>query len=296
MCSARYLFIICFFIFASCKESHVAIENNTREENYKLLVNDGQLQVFQIQNCNFKSNTPVQNYVLINDSINSIFGTWSHIDTNSNEWKGLSKYSDSYTVSKDRQVFSNSCFQYPVFNAVLVKKYGDWDHQHANGYVLKPSENNISIGSITKIILEIYYDSELSSIPNLSKIKSVYGNLLSEKQIENWDNGEFNLDIQLFTNKNTTLGTNITLTKEQADQWLRIEIPIKNMQIWNSDKKSLLYNSITTETIEAINLTAETKSRLVYRNLDTKNFDNESTPKLFKEIAFRMKRFELEKK
>lgn len=277
MQSTRFIILICFFVFASCKPSIVVIDESDR-------------------NCNFKSKTSPQNIVLLSDSKNAIYGTWNHIETIDNQWKGLTKPASNYAVSKQAIVIPNSCFKGPVFSSILVKKYGDWEHQHANGYVLKPLGNDVSIGSVNKIYLDIFYDSELSSIPDLAKIKSVYGNLLSEEQIKNWDNGLFNLDIQIFTQNKNVLAFTLSLKREMADKWLRIEIPLKSMQGWNKEKKPIDYKDIATETIQAVNLTAETKSRLVYRNLDNNNFNIESTPKLFKEIAFRIKRFELETK
>jgi hypothetical protein len=273
----RCLILVYLFVFVSCKESVVVIDESTRD-------------------CNLKTKTSPQNIVLLSDSINAIYSTWNHIDAITDQWDGLTKPASNYAVSKQPATFSNSCFKGPVFSTILVKKYGDWEHQHANGYVLKPLGNDVSIGSVYKIFIDLYYDSELSNIPDLTKIKSVYGDLLSDEQIKNWDNGLFNLDIQIFTQNKNTLAFNLTLKREMADKWLRIEIPLKNMQGWNKEKKPIEYKDIATETIQAINLTAETKSRLVYRNLDTKNFNIETTPKLFKEIAFRIKRFELEKK
>nr|WP_315201759.1 hypothetical protein [uncultured Flavobacterium sp.] len=273
----RYLILVYLFVFVSCKESIVIIDESARD-------------------CNLKTKNSPQNIVLLSDSINAIYGTWNHIDAFNNQWNGLTKPASNYTVSKQSAIIPNSCFKGPVFSSILVKKYGDWEHQHANGYVLKPLGNDVSIGSINKIFLEIYYDSELSSIPNLDKIKSVYGHLLSDAQIEKWDNGLFNLDIQIQTNNKNTLAVNLTLKREMADKWLRIEVPLKNMQGWNNEKKPIESKDIAEDVIQAINLTAETKSRLVYRNLDTKNFNIETTPKLFKEIAVRIKRFELEKK
>jgi hypothetical protein len=267
------LILVSLFVLVSCKESIVVMDESAH--NYK---------------------TSPQNIVLLSDSINAIYGTWNHINSSNDEWKGITKPASNYAVSKQPTVFSNSSFKGPVFSSILVKKYGDWEHQHANGYVIKPLENDIPIGSVNKIFLDLYYDSELSSIPDLNKIKSVYGHLLSDAQIENWDNGLFNLDIQIQTKNKNTLAVNVTLKREMADKWLRIEVPLKNMEGWNTEKKAVEYKDIATDTIQVINLTAETKSRLVYRNLDSKNFNLETTPKLFKEIAFRMKRLELEKK
>ncbi|MFI1770392.1 hypothetical protein [Thalassobellus citreus] len=275
----RCLIFIYIFVFVSCKELN-SIEQFITSKKLG----------FQIINPDLKLDTSPENIVLINDSVNNIFETWNHIHNINNEWKGITKSGSNYNVSKKRNVFSKS------FNSIIVKKYGDWEHQHANGYVLKPIENNITIASLNKIILDIYYDSDLSSIPNLEKIKSVYGHLLSDTQIENWDNGLFNFDIQIYTKSKNTLAMNVTLKRELSDRWLRIEVPIKNMQCWNKDRQPIGLKNILVDTIQSINLTAETKSRLVYRNLDTKKFNTETTPKLFKEMAVRIKRFELEKK
>ncbi|SHG66476.1 hypothetical protein SAMN05443549_105275 [Flavobacterium fluvii] len=306
------LIFVSTFLFISCKESiavtdksarkaelsnskYIDPENLQEKENFKLLSETSELRFLEIINSNLKSKSSPQNIVLLSDSINTVNGTWNHINTVNEEWNGVTKPASNYAVNKQSAVFSNSNFKGPVFSCILVKKYGDWEHQHANGYVIKPLKNNIPVGSINKIFLDLYYDSELSSIPDFDKIKSVYGHLLSDEQIKNWDNGLFNLDIQISTQNKNTLAINVTLKREMADKWLRIEVPLKNMESWNTENKPIEFKDITTDTIQAIYLTAETKSRLVYRNLDTKNFNIETTPKLFKEIAFSIKRFELEK-
>lgn len=311
MYSKRCLILISIFTFTSCKESIAVTDKSATkgesyktksvdaknvQANFKLLAETNSLRFFKIINCNLKSITSPQNIVLIGDNINAISNTWNHINTINDEWKGLTKPAGNYTVSEQNTVNINTGFKGPVFRSVLVKKYGDWKHQHANGYVLKPIDNKIPIGTINKLFLDIYYDSKLSSIPNLEQIKSVYGHLLSDEQIKNWDNGLFNLDIQIQTNNKNILAMNVTLTREMANKWLRIEVPLKNMEGWNNEKKPIEFKDLTTDTIQAINFTAETKSRLVFRNLDPKNFNIETTPKLFKEIAVNIMRFELEKK
>lgn len=139
MNSPRYLIFICFYIFVSCKESQVAINttantqktinsksssttNLQEQENYKLVWDNGELQYFEIINCNSNGDTSSPNNVLINDRINSIFSTWNHIDSNANEWEGISKNSTAYNVSKNRENFSKTCFKNPVFSSILVKK------------------------------------------------------------------------------------------------------------------------------------------------------------------------------
>ena len=306
----RCLIFVSILTFISCKESIVvtsksapkgelsntkSIDTEKLQENLKLLSETNGLRFFEIINCNLKSITSPQNIVLIDDNTNAVIETWNHINTINEEWKGLTKAAGNYKVSQQSTVNSNTGIKEPVFSSVLVKKYGDWDHQHANGYVIKPVENSIPVSSINKLFLDIYYDSKLSSIPSLEQIKSVYGHLLSEEQIKNWDNGLFNLDIHIYTQNKNTLALNVTLTREMSNKWLRIEVPLKNMESRNNEKKPIEFKDLTTDTIQAINLTAETKSRLVYRNLDTKNFSTETTPKLFKEIAVSIKRFELEK-
>ncbi|WP_440903370.1 hypothetical protein ACMZOO_10915 [Catenovulum sp. SX2] len=215
------------------------------------------------------------------DKNNPIDGDiWNHTHTASNEWVGLKRSSNSYDISRNNYKFT------------LIKKYSDWHQQHSNGFFAL-NEQTITFAQLDTLVVEIYYDSQLSSIPSQQQIQQHFPGL-TQAQYQEWDNGEFVLEIQLHDSSgNYHAALNLTLSAEQADKWLTIEVPIAELEIWRSEG----YNKFTTNLAELtdkqfskVSFVAETLNRKVYRNYAQSNFDLNKTPELFKEIAFRLKR------
>ncbi len=264
-------------------------------ESFTFLENSGAAQIFEISNCGDTPGTNSHNIVLMSAETDRIVATWNHINSTSGEWEGIARQPSDYNISDQPNGTDAECSGVQTFNSILVKKYGDWDHQHANGYILNLADEYASIESLDHLILDIYYDSTKTTLPSFQDLVDNYGGTLDQREISEWDDGKFYFDIQLHTNKSRIAVINLTIEKQLANQWLRVEVPIEDMTFWNSSRTEIGYNEIAKDLVREVSLTAETKSRAVYRNLDMNGF-NADTPKLFKEIAIRIKRFEIERK
>jgi hypothetical protein len=249
--------------------------------------------IAEIMNCGDVPNSNSHNVVLLNATTSRISVTWSHISSTTGEWEGVSKQPSAYQVSSKLNAVDATCKSVPTYNAILVKKYGDWDHQHANGFFFAPLEQNVYMRGLDKIMIDFYYDLDQTVIPTLDEIGKAYG--LGGSDLLNWDKGLFNFDIQINTVENTHAAFNLALEPSMGNKWLRIEIPTAALKCWNSGNKAISYASMERHKLSNISISAETGNRLVYRNINGAGF-NTNTPKLFKEIAFKIKRFELVRK
>lgn len=258
-------------------------------ETFDTLINQENLMIARIKSCGEEPESNSHNIVLLNEKSSKVIANWNHINSQTGEWAGINRSPSNYLVPNHANSTDDDCNEAKTLNTILVKKYGDWDHQHSNGFIVAPGPETYVAGT-EKIIIDLYYDSEQTHIPTSAELTAAYG--ISGNALLEWDKSLFNLDIQIHTRENTHLAHNLELSPDFADQWLRIEIPLDQMKGWNSEKKVIRYDQILRHLITEISFTAETSNRLVYRNLNMSGF-SDSTPKLFKELEIRIKRIEL---
>jgi len=100
---------------------------------------------------------------------------------------------------------------------------------------------------------------------------------------------------------------NLQISRSDLDKWLRVTIPVKDMNFreetagWGI-RENVPFNSIKDLKPEDLSFVAETKSRQAYRNTlsgdqqaQDATFNSLNIPKLYKEIAFRIKYLEISK-
>lgn len=258
-------------------------------EKFDTLINTSNLMIARISGCGDNPGSNSHNVILLNESTSRVIANWNHISSQSGEWEGVHQDASAYQIPNKASAIDQECSGVKTLNMILVKKYGDWDHQHSNGLIVVPGQD-LYLAGAEKIIIDLYYDSQLSHIPQAADLTAAYG--VSGAALQDWDKSRFNLDIQIHTQENTHLALNLELEASFADQWLRVEIPISQLAGWNADKKPLKYDQVIRHQIKEISFTAETSNRLVYRNLNMSGF-SENTPKLFKELGIRIKRIEI---
>lgn len=263
-------------------------------EIFEPLLTGDKLNIYAITNCGDTPGYNSSNLVLI-DSNTSIDGdAWNHVD-GSEPWIGLNKPANRYDIQRLAINHDTACNNVPTYNNILVKKYGDWAQQHANGYFTN-NEQDINFDKLDTVIMDIYYDSTLSSLPSAEVIAQTYTRLTND-QLTEWDDGAFQLKVQLSdTSRNYHAAFNLGLPMDMADKWLRVEVPISQLAIWRTEgytKFDITQTDIADKTLQRVGLVAETKNLKVFRNYNPKGFNIDTTPKLFKEIAFRIKRLEI---
>ena len=135
--------------------------------------------------------------VLFNGHKNVLSG-WSHVK-NSAEFKGLNLPLERYGIATSNSQADKSCGGANTYQAVLVKKYADWDRQHANGIEPHFLSDAIKFGQVDQIVLEVKLNSATSTTPTPAKIKAVYGNhVKGDDALDAWDAGKANFSITLF--------------------------------------------------------------------------------------------------
>lgn len=236
---------------------------------------------------------PIPNaQVLFNKNIN-LLGGWNHVANFPDEFAGLKFPSGMYRIDR-KPALNHGEHQY---STTLIKKYGDWNHQHANGitahYPVQPFANIAGIEMVVRI------NTDISNLPSPQDIAKTYGELVTEAQLEALDDGNVHLSIALVGDgaDNTAIPTfnaeyMLSLdAKKQTDDWYHVFIPAAELTRYievNYNKTPVTAAESKTIPVNSFRLTAETSSTKVIRNILLDNF-NENTPKLFKEVGLEVK-------
>lgn len=246
------------------------------------------MSVTQYENRPLLSNAQI----LFGEGVN-LLGGWDHVESYSNEFIGLNFATEAYRVNK--QSIPNN--QQDYFTTTLVKKFGDWNHQHGNGITGQFSE--LAFSEIAGVELVLRVESTKSIFPDPEKVASTYGHLVSKEQLETLDDGNVYLSLALIAPRTSEVETQkfhaeyllMLDTKTHIDQWLRIFIPVSDLVLYNEvnyKQTPVSSKKAKTMVISDFRLMAETRSTQVIRNLIPDTFSDE-VPKLFKEIGMDIK-------
>lgn len=237
----------------------------------------------------YRKTLPIPNAeVLFNPKTNAL-GGWNHVANFPDEFAGLNFPSGMYRV--DRKPALNRGIH--LYSTTLIKKYGDWHHQHANG--ITANFEAIPFSRIEGIELVLKINSDVSSLPTLKEVLKTYEEFVPKKQLEMLDDGQVHLSLALVGSgaenvETPTFNADYLLSldaKKQVDEWYHVFIPRSELsrsieQSYNSE--AVAEAQAENFQIESFRLMAETASTKVVRNFIPNSFD-ETTPKLFKEIG-----------
>ncbi|MEJ2444360.1 MAG: hypothetical protein P8Y42_13035 [Exilibacterium sp.] len=240
-----------------------------------------------------------QAFVLFDQNSNSLYG-WSHIVDNPDNFPGLKQQTDLYRVDSESVTTDNECANIRVFKTVLVKKYDDWDQQHATGLDTRFPEQGITFADVKEIVLEVKINSEQTFIPSLEEYLSTYKPYTGFDELLEMDRGKVNLGVTIFEenaddqNIETFQGsTFLELNqKELADQWLRVVIPAQSLSYFvqlnyeNTEKDLADYLS---NNVVGIRINPETGNGRVLRNYISDTFD-ENVPEMYKEMGISIRK------
>ena len=226
----------------------------------------------------------------------------------------ISKPANTYDISESYSGANAECNNVTSLNNTLVKKYGNWDQQHANGFKFKLN-NAPKFSEIEYLVFDLYIDSAASTLPTKSEIADKFTNLspsslsLTQAELDQFDDGLYQIDIQLnvdlpnptfsdpnYETEGDVHGTiNLQVAREDADQWLRVEVPVKEM-IFREEAPNWAIDTISYDDAKDLapsdlSFMAETTSRKVYRHYknDDPSFNEFAIPELFKEQAIRLR-------
>lgn len=238
-------------------------------------------------------------HILFGATTNLLSG-WNHVESYPDEFTGLALSSEKYRIEKQPALTENKEF----FSTTLVKKFADWNHQHANGITADFSE--LAFSEIAGIALVLKVNSTISNVPGFETIANTYSNLVSGNQLSILDDGNLHLSVALRAGEMDSaevprFNAEYLLSldaKTQMDQWYRIFIPASYLVRYNEIHYK--HTPVSMEKAKSIvisnfKLVAETRSTKVLRNLIPNTF-NEDVPKLFKEIGLNIKYISVVKK
>jgi hypothetical protein len=195
---------------------------------------------------------------------------------------------DSTNVSND-----NQCWNLSVYNAILVKKYANWDRQHATGLVSDFSDEGVTFGDIKDVILEIKLNSEQTYIPEKMSYLSTYGSYTDVGNLLEMDHGKVNLGITVYGEDDPdqsieTFQGMINLELDQrefSDRWLRIVIPVESFWYFiqkNYENTEKVLKDFLGSHVVGLRINPETHNTKVLRNYIPDTF-SESIPETYKE-------------
>lgn len=263
-----------------------------------------------LQNCGQGVTTPTNGLSIIGDynsaSSNqtispAISGDWTWNPwTNTNngntaEWANTKFASNisTYTIPQNTKA-NSSCNNVDTLDVLLLKKYADWDHQHANGFDAL-NIKNVTFGKIASIVIDLKINSARTSLLTQDALVSKYNSYTTEAKIRARDQGRINLGFTL-TAQDTTLTASDIIDINQTmflDQWIRVVIDaskIKYCSTVNYYCTPKTQADLASTSIKTFTVVPETGAGGTLRN-DITTWST-STPESFKELDISIKKLE----
>lgn len=243
---------------------------------------------------------PIANAQVLFNKNTNLLGGWNHVANFPDEFAGLKFPSGMYRIDR-KPALNHGEHQY---STTLIKKYGDWHHQHANGITAQYAP--VPFANVAGIEMVLRINSETSNLPSRKEIAKTYDDLVPKAQLEKLDDGQVHLSIALVGEgaesvETPTFNADYLLSldaKKQTDEWLHIFIPAAELTRFsevNYNKTPVSTDQANPIPVTSLRLMAETSSTKVIRNLIPNNFDA-NTPKLFKEIGVELQYLAVVKK
>jgi hypothetical protein len=219
-------------------------------------------------------------------------GGWNHTQNFSNEFVGLKRQPENY------QTDAQSNIDTTLYATTLVKKLGDWEHQHGNGIIADMQDKPLHYAQISGLVMLLKINSEQTYLPTVEQLLAAYADKTSQAELLALDQPNVYLSIALFGAQSTvdksTFNADYLLkldSQTQLDSWLSVFIPINALSPFiekDYQEQIMTQTAAQDQPIIGLRIMAETASTKVIRNLIPTQF-NAMTPKLFKEIALEIK-------
>jgi mono/diheme cytochrome c family protein len=297
---------------STCASQIAAYINSWTSENFTTLsVAPNGYSIATIGNCGVNSNAAIQSTVF-NATLNNLDG-YTNITAGNAVFADLSLGSNNplYQVP-GVSATDATCNNISTQTMVLVKKYGDWNVQHANGIEISLANQNQTFADIDNIVIEFKVNSD-SVILSKAELMLKYGTLITDAQYDELDQGKAVFAVSIL-GPNT--GTNVQAERyieiDQAvlaDQWVRVTIPFAQMdlftdQVWIKAPTTIAEQASTVADRIQINpdvlgiKTIPTTYGDVIRNLlggpDDAAYAAMNIPESFKELSITVKNIEIQ--
>tara|TARA_R110002167_G_scaffold81124_7_gene222417 strand:+ start:1154 stop:2041 length:888 start_codon:yes stop_codon:yes gene_type:complete len=241
------------------------------------------------QEHNMQNDKPAR--LLYGPDINKLDG-WNHTQNFSNEFIGLKQQPENYQTDAQSNVDTTR------YATTLVKKLGDWEHQHGNGIIADIHEQPLHYAQISGLVMLLKINSKQTYLPTLEQLLAAYADKTNEAELLTLDEPNVYLSIALFGAQSrvdkSTFNADYLLkldSQTQLDKWLSVFIPVSALSPFiekDYQEQIMTQTEAQEQPITGLRIMAETASTKVIRNLIPTQF-NPMTPKLFKEIALEIK-------
>lgn len=294
---------------SSSSSSSSSSVNN--DESFVPVSNPNGYMIEEIVNCGVNSATSNNARAVFSNNTNSISG-WSHVGTLVNVSDLQQNSAQAYAVPGATSANSN-CNNQNTQDLILVKKYANWDQQHANGIEPSISSSNKTFADIDSIVIELKLNSAKTSIPSASQLQSKFGSVLTSTQLAQLDKSKAAFAVSVLdpNNNNPDLQAERYIELDpatMADKWLRITIPFDQMELFttaNYYRTSTNLSQHASVVADRLQISPETYGNTeninevgwVVRNfLDDarwSNLSNQNNYEAYKELSITLKKFEI---
>lgn len=239
---------------------------------------------------------------------------WSHVAANAaGEFNGLALETTDPLYAVPGVVAADAtCGGASTVRNVLVKKFGNWDHQHANGIEPSLTSQNKTFSDVNSIVLEFKINSQNTVLPSQTYLAAQYDQL-TPAQIAQLDSGKVNLAVSVISPRSATDHSQgdttgqaeryIEIDPVNFDRWLRVEIPFEDMNFYTVDNYAKTLSDLSTlasTPVDVLQINPEIYgNRRAPSQIGTfgnvvRNFNGtDYAPEIFKEIDITIKKVEV---
>ncbi|MDN4503769.1 hypothetical protein QX776_15265 [Alteromonadaceae bacterium BrNp21-10] len=227
---------------------------------------------------------------LFNQQQNRMQG-WSHIQPNMPLYKPLQHAADYYQITPQNIHSSAECEGQRHYQAVLVKRYRDWSQQHANGIEPLVNSENATFEDFPYIDMLVRFNASDSHLLSPKELITHFGPWLSDGQIQQWDRGQINVELTLFSLQDDGIsfaaGSILNLPTQYFDQWLHLRIDARKLTLYREQhyqRTPIEWAELKAKKITGVRINPETANGKTLRHYQLDAFDPDQ-PEFFKETG-----------
>jgi hypothetical protein len=224
------------------------------------------------------------------------WNAWTNTNGTPSAWVNTQFASNLSTYSVPSSGKANSsCNNVDTADMLLVKKYADWDQQHANGFDTL-SMKNMTFGKVAFIVMDIKVNSARTSLLTQDALVAKYSSYTSEANLRAYDKGYVNLGFTLIGQDTSLTAFDIIEINQNMfkDQWIRVKIDMSKVKYCSTANyycTTKTQTELANTSFTKFTVVAETGAGGTLRNITNPTWST-STPEAFKELDISIKKLE----
>ena len=216
---------------------------------------------------------------------------WSHIQPDITLYKSLKQQADYYQITPDNVQPEAECPGQRDYHAVLVKRYRDWSQQHANGIEPLVTADNVRFEEYPFIDIVVRFNAADSHFLSPKQLITQFGPWLSDSQIQQWDQGQINLELTLFSLAEDGVayaaGSILNVPVNYFDQWLHLRIDSRQLSLYREQhyqRTAITWAELKDKQLTGFRINPETANGKTLRHYQLDAFDPDQA-EIFKETG-----------